>query len=165
MYHRSRGEKKLIRGGAAVIHLPQQGWVRNQDSPGCPPGHRPGMSWDTARTQVGIAEPGALSSYSTVPHPLPLTGPSSQGTLATMGFLENRHAAGRGLRLFSLTGLLKDPWGGLEQPFICQMGVRQKEESPVGPCKRCQNWRSCTGTFSKYHANEGDTVYILSNDS
>lgn len=72
-----------------MIRLPQQGWVLNQDSPSCPPGHRPGMPWDTARTQVGIAEPGALSSYSTVPHPLPLMLPSSQGALVTTGYLEN----------------------------------------------------------------------------
>lgn len=64
----------------AVIRLPKQGWVLNQDRPSCPPGHRPGMSWDTARTQVGTAEPG--------PRPLPLMLPSSQSTLVT-GFLEN----------------------------------------------------------------------------
>lgn len=60
-----------------MIHLPQQGWVLHQGRPSCPPGYPPGMSWDTARTQVGTAEPGALSSYRTGHHPLPLMLPSS----------------------------------------------------------------------------------------
>lgn len=68
------------------------------------------VSWDTARTQVWTAEPGALSSYSSGPHPLPLTLPSNQGTLVTDRLPRELEHAARGLRLFSLTGPLKCPW-------------------------------------------------------
>lgn len=86
---RSRGKAGLGKHshpGTALTHLCQQGRVLKQARATCPPGHRPGMSWDTART-LGIEE-ATLSSYRTGPHLATQVPPSSQGTWAT-GFLEN----------------------------------------------------------------------------
>lgn len=61
--------------------------VQNQARPRCPPGYWPGMSWDTARTLGGIAEPVTLSSYRLGPHLATQMPPSSQ--VQTAGCPEN----------------------------------------------------------------------------
>lgn len=138
--------KNWIGGGTAVTHLPQQSWVLNQDRPSRPPGHQPGMSWDTARTQVGTAEPGALSSYRTGPHPLPLMPPSSQGTLVT-GFLENWSMQGEAPH-FSVRQVFFSVPGRIRPALHLSGGHEAEGETPVELCKRSQSRRSYHGRHS-----------------
>lgn len=46
--------------------------------------------------------------------------------------------------------------GELDLPFICQMGMRQRGRLLQVLARESQSWRSCSETFSKYHADEGD---------